>query len=373
MICFLAAFHPNCVHCCTQSFGCKCTWAWESCPQEGCFSGCKRSWGATPGDLGAGDSGSFELPRVELDADVAPQSTGGTLAFVQGKDGTFVVASVADADMVHVVRLEATEWSEAPFTVRTFGDVTLDRWSDPGRVTADAAGHAHVALRRSGEIVTIDPQTMSVVRRKRVCAGPRGMAFDAATDTIHVACVSGDVVTLSASDGAETRRVFVERGLEDVAVFGEKLLVNDGVRLFVIDADGSVVRHRASGRVGPSRTSSGAAAVALSKDNTALAAVTPEGTVGPSIVVSATPMFVSDMAVSSDGTVAIAAGGDAFLLAPGASRFAPIGGAGTTTAVAFGAIEGSGVLALQTTKPSMLLFLGAAGPNEVAAVEPLQR
>ena len=64
-------------------------------------------------------------------------------------------------------------------TAAVRGDVALNAGDEPGRVVADAAGRAHVALRRGGALVSIDTATGTLLQRRAVCAAPRGVAYDA--------------------------------------------------------------------------------------------------------------------------------------------------------------------------------------------------
>ena len=60
--------------------------------------------------------------------------------------------------------------------------ISLNPGDEPGRVVADAAGRAHVALRHGGALVSIDTVAGVLLQRRAVCAAPRGLAYDAATD-----------------------------------------------------------------------------------------------------------------------------------------------------------------------------------------------
>ena len=78
---------------------------------------------------------------------------------------------------------------------------------EPGRVVEDAAGHAHVALRRGGAVVSIDVAAGTIVGRRAVCAAPRGSTYNQASDLLHVACSEGALVSLPASGGDAVRTV----------------------------------------------------------------------------------------------------------------------------------------------------------------------
>ena len=88
-----------------------------------------------------------------------------------------------------------------------------------------------------------DPADVAHPTRRNVCPMPRGIAYDASTDAIHVACRGGELVTLPAAGGAATRTVRLDRDLRDVIVSGDHLHVTRfrSAELLVVD--------RASGRL----------------------------------------------------------------------------------------------------------------------------
>lgn len=327
------------------------------------------------------DGGSYDLSSklpTNVVSNIAskPEAVGGTLAFVTVRGRTFAVAALTDREAVHVVQLEAAEWTEDPLMLRTVGDAMLERGDAPGRVVG-AAGRAYVALRGAGAIATIDPATAKVLGRWRVCAEPYGLAFDDRNSTLHVACASGDLITLDAESGEQTRRIFVGRGLQEVAVFGAGLLTSDRAHLFVIGADGSITSRRA-GNVGLLRTAAGDGDVVLvqSTTTTSFVAVTPEGTLGPSLLVRSEQVALYDMSVTVEGDIAIAGGGNAFfLLSPGGTAFSAMGAPGVATAVAVTHLERKNerqsVVALQTTDPRMLHFLTGTNAPTFVAMEAL--
>src|SRR5687768_276882 len=152
-----------------------------------------------------------KTPRIPLgpapavvQAETAPPAiSGGTLLVTE--DGTRAIAADPDRDVVWVVELGP----------RLVHRVDLERGDEPGRVTEDGAGRVHVALRRGGAVVTIDPVTATRIGRHPVCAAPRGLAWDAESDTLLIACVGGDLVEISAATGAEVRRVRLADDLRD--------------------------------------------------------------------------------------------------------------------------------------------------------------
>jgi mono/diheme cytochrome c family protein len=164
-----------------------------------------------------------------------PAISGGTLRILA--DGHTAVAADPDRDRVYVVDLTARSVTAT---------ITLDAGDEPGRVVADAAGRAHVALRHGGALVSIDTVSGALLQRRDVCAAPRGVAYDPATDVVHVACADGKLVSLPAAGGNSIRVVTLDRDLRDVVVDGPRLRVSRflSAQLLTVEADGSV-----SGRV----------------------------------------------------------------------------------------------------------------------------
>jgi mono/diheme cytochrome c family protein len=163
-------------------------------------------------------SPSFPSPRLDggvpkpqrLDklivADTPPPAlSGGTLAVA--KDGSVVVAADPDRDLVYLIDPGTKE-------VRK---VTLPKGSEPGRLALDGI-RAHVALRGRGSVVAIDLKTAALGAETAVCSLPRGMAFDAAQDTVVVACADGQLVTLAAADHAKLASSQLDVDLRDVLV-----------------------------------------------------------------------------------------------------------------------------------------------------------
>jgi mono/diheme cytochrome c family protein len=163
-----------------------------------------------------------------------PAISGGTLV-VSGKTA---IAADSDRDRVYVVDLSENKLK---------AEILLSDGDEPGRVITDNAGRAHVALRRGGDLVTIDIASAKVTDRREVCAAPRGMAFDAKNDAIHVACDGGELVTFPAAGGDAIRNLRLERDLRDVIVDGDRLLISRfrSAELLVIGSDGAVQNRQA--------------------------------------------------------------------------------------------------------------------------------
>ncbi|XXX81150.1 c-type cytochrome [Sorangium sp. So ce134] len=185
-----------------------------------------------PWDLGEDEPPKVDDPgSVAIAAEPPPAISGGTLAV--SKSAVRAVAADPDRDRVWIVDLQAQ---------RLTAEIVLEKGDEPGRVVEDGAGRFHVALRRGGAIVTLDADSGKIVDRRAACPAPRGIAYDARTDELHVACLGGELVTLPAGPGAATRRLQLERDLRDVVVEGERLLVSKfrSAELLTVNADGSV-------------------------------------------------------------------------------------------------------------------------------------
>lgn len=144
-----------------------------------------------------------------------PAISGGTLAVARDLG----VAIVSDSDRDRVVFVDLL--SNLP--VR---EVALEPGDEPGRVIVDAAGRAHVALRNTRDIVTLDVASGALLARRGVCNAPRGLASFRAVDdptdeTLLVSCATGELVELEAApDGAELARAQLEPDLRDVVLTG---------------------------------------------------------------------------------------------------------------------------------------------------------
>jgi hypothetical protein len=179
------------------------------------------SGGQFPPDLGTTYSQLVAPPAV----------SGGTLLILA--DGKTAVAADPDRDRIYVV--------DVGLRTVTF-TLTLSAGDEPGRAVEDAAGRVHVALRGGGALLTANPTSGAIVARRPVCAAPRGLAYDPATDLVHVACHDGSLVSLPAAGGAAVRTLQLDDDLRDVVVSGDKLLVSRfrSAELLTVAADGTV-------------------------------------------------------------------------------------------------------------------------------------
>lgn len=165
-------------------------------------------------------------PEVVSAAKPPPAISGGTLLV----SGNTAVASDPDRDLVWIVNLKD----------KSIAQVALSEDDEPGRVVKDNAGRVHVALRKGGDVVSIDLATTKVVDRREVCPAPRGIAYDANVDMLHVACAGGELVTLPAGGGDAVRTLRLDKDLRDVIVRNNHLLVSRfrSAELLEIDQEG---------------------------------------------------------------------------------------------------------------------------------------
>jgi hypothetical protein len=138
--------------------------------------------------------------------------TGGTMTVT--RDGNHAVVADPDRDRVVIVDLVRE---------RVTNTFALAAGSQPGRAIEDGAGRIHVALRGSGELLTITGFTGHELRP--ICGEPRGLAWQETADVVHIACATGELVTVPAGGGDAVRTVRLERDLRDVLVRDGKLVV----------------------------------------------------------------------------------------------------------------------------------------------------
>lgn len=145
-----------------------------------------------------------------------PPISGGTL--ISTADGSTVVAADPERDQLYFVDVA---------DARLLHTRVLDVGDEPGRLVEDAAGRIHVVLRRAGAIASLDREPGSAITRRRVCALPRGIAYDPVRDQLHIACAEGKLVTLAAepSEHAPLRALELWADLRDVLVRGDQLFV----------------------------------------------------------------------------------------------------------------------------------------------------
>ena len=191
------------------------------------------------GQREAPDAGSDELvadklePRPIVQAVVAPRViSGGTLLVLTRTPGLVAVAD-SDRDELSIVDV-----NQAQLIHRNL----LAPGDEPGRLVEDGAGLVHVVLRGGGAIGTLSPNSDEPITRREVCPAPRGIAWDSATDLLHVACAGGELVSLRAAGGGPVRTLRLHPDLRDVVVDGDHLLVSTlrDASVAVVTAQGSV-------------------------------------------------------------------------------------------------------------------------------------
>jgi hypothetical protein len=166
-----------------------------------------------------------------------PPISGGTM--LTTADGSTVVAADPDRDQVYFVDAQG---------MKLLHTRTLQAGDEPGRVIEDAAGRVHVVLRSAGAIATLGREADSAITRRAVCAVPRGIAYDAASDQLHVACAEGKLVTLGAapSELTPSRTLELSADLRDVLVRGDQIFVSRfrSAELLVLNKDGVLQETR---------------------------------------------------------------------------------------------------------------------------------
>ncbi len=158
---------------------------------------------------------------------------GGTLLVT--RDGQTIVAADPDRDAVFLIN-EAS---------RVVTKVSLSYGDEPGRVAEGPSGTLFVALRRAGALLAIDVASAAILERKAVCASPRGVAYDAKSASVYVACRSGQLLTLDAQTLSAKRTLQLDTDLRDVIVREHDLVVTRflSAEVMVIADDGSVSRR----------------------------------------------------------------------------------------------------------------------------------
>ncbi|MEA2701199.1 MAG: hypothetical protein QOI66_5470 [Myxococcales bacterium] len=193
---------------------------------------------STPGDPGPvvvappSDPGPGPAP-TSSPARLPPPISGGTLLVL--RDGKTVVASDPDRDLISIVDLS---------TRQLRAQVTLEPGSEPGRAVEDDAARVHVVLRGAGVILSMDTTRGQVLARRSLCQAPRGLAFDASKQLLHVACAGGELISIGPLDATPVQTRQLDRDLRDVSVRGSDLLVTTFRKadLLVVGATGEPTR-----------------------------------------------------------------------------------------------------------------------------------
>jgi mono/diheme cytochrome c family protein len=190
--------------------------------------------GGSAGFAGSGgksriDVGVYSEAVVEAE-EAPPPIAGGTIAIISA--GKHAAVSDPDHDQIVVIDLDSMA------IVHT---VPLAPGDDPGRLIEDSGGRIHVALRRGRGVAVVDP-TGTLVGRLPVCLQPRGLAYDYDSDSVHVACAGGELVSYTGSSGEVTRSLKIDRDLRDVVIDGSRLLVSrfKSAELLAVENDGRI-------------------------------------------------------------------------------------------------------------------------------------
>jgi mono/diheme cytochrome c family protein len=212
----------------------------------GLAAGCAWTSGSSDYDETHYDPPSYTTPPPPPDlkprfgptvraAKVPTPLSGGTLLVTRSSYSA--VAADPDRDAIHIVSLGEHD---------AVKHVELRAGDEPGRLVEDAAGRVHVALRRGGAIATIDVERGLLLSRRPVCVAPRGIAYDAEKDLLHVACAEGRIVSLPAAGGEATRTLDVEEDLRDVVVTRRGLLVTRfrSAELLRVDDEGRIASRQ---------------------------------------------------------------------------------------------------------------------------------
>lgn len=144
------------------------------------------------------------LPEAEPPA--PPPISGGSVLVTTNQ--RYVVVGDSDRDRVWIVNGES-------MTLRH--EVVLEQDDEPGRIAEDASGNVHVVLRRSGDIVSINPDSGAILARRFACGTPRGITVDRRNSWIVVVCAGGEFLQIPL-DGSPIRTWMKEPDLRDVLV-----------------------------------------------------------------------------------------------------------------------------------------------------------
>jgi len=169
-----------------------------------------------------------DVPRRDA---LTPPIAGGTLAVAA--DGSRAIAADPDRDVLHIVDL-------GNGAVRS---LQLPPGSEPGRVSLDDAGHAHVVLRSAGKLARAELASARLELSDRLCDEPRGLAFDRGRGELALVCADGALLGLDPGTHAVRRRQQLPRDLRDVVIAA------DGTRFVSRQRSAELLRLDAAGVV----------------------------------------------------------------------------------------------------------------------------
>jgi hypothetical protein len=169
----------------------------------------------------------------ELIGNPARTMVTGTLTVTTG--GEFAVAADSERDEIVVITLAS----------RTAKRVALKAGDEPARTIGgkvDASGtHAYSLLRGAAALADVNV-TEGDVERVPTCQAPRGVAYDARQNLVHVACATSELVSYDADSWETVRHIAVARDLRDVVIVDEGLLLSRfaSAELLLVDDAGKV-------------------------------------------------------------------------------------------------------------------------------------
>jgi mono/diheme cytochrome c family protein/streptogramin lyase len=255
------------------------------------------------------------LPGEVVHAERALRPVSGGTLLVLRDQKTALVAD-PDRDQLFVVDLEGAA------VKRT---ISLPAGAEPGRAAEDASGNVHVALRGTGQLVSLSPASGEILATRPVCAYPRGVAVT--EQSVHVACSEGALVTLSTTPTATAplRSLKLDHDLRDVVADSEGLWVSvfRSAEVLRLDSTGKVQRRvklpDAQGPLGQSQSSvawrmvpSATGGVIVVHQRAFTGEVTPSqggygASGGPGGIVSTGVTMVSDDGTATGSTVTVLA------------------------------------------------------------------
>jgi hypothetical protein len=144
-------------------------------------------------------------------------------------DGSTALACDADRASIFVVNID--EGSSTTVKVETEDRV--------GRALVGKT-HGFVSAEGTGEILKIALEDATLSDRFPVCTSPRGLALSEDEALLHVACATGELVSLDTETGERMRRIVLDPDLKDVELYGEGLIVSRlrSAEMLILDAEG---------------------------------------------------------------------------------------------------------------------------------------
>jgi hypothetical protein len=203
----------------------------------GCTMG---GYGDQPGLTGERPDPTEDFPRPpDLEGGLVPEAwpapppiSGGSLAML----GDRAIVGDPDTSAIFIVSVE---------TGTLLHRIAAPPRSEPGRIAIDGAGRAHVALRASGEILSVDVARGIELGRRWVCAAPRGIAWRESDDRMVVACADG-MLTIYPAGGGSATSIHIEDDLRDIVIAGDRMLVSRfrSAEVLTLDSVGHVLETR---------------------------------------------------------------------------------------------------------------------------------